>query len=82
MRTSETKTPKSPEQKRPTRPMVLKVKPAGAEKWKVLGYLNVREDLSGGVATLIAADGSRIEKVAIFPNDKKPTAAEPAPVED
>jgi hypothetical protein len=59
--------------------MVLKVKPAGADKWKVLGYLNVREDLSGGMATLINADGSKLEKVAIFPNDKKKDAASESP---
>ena len=35
---------------------VLKVKPDGAEKWKVLGYVSMREDMSGGVATLIQDD--------------------------
>lgn len=51
---------------------VLKVKPDGAEKWKVLGYVSMREDMSGGVATLIQEDGSRLEKVAVFTQDKKP----------
>ena len=55
---------------------VLKVKPDGAEKWKVLGYLSLREDMSGGVATLIQQDGSRLEKIAVFTQDKKPKTAE------
>ncbi len=60
----------------PSKSFVLKVKPDGAEKWKVLGYISLREDLSGGVATLIQEDGSRLEKIAVFTQDKKPKAAE------
>ena len=52
------------------------MKPDGAEKWKVLGYVSMREDMSGGVATLIQDDGSRLEKIAVFTQDKKPKAAE------
>ena len=62
------------EKKVGTKPLVLKVKPAGAEKWKTLGFLNVREDLSGGVATLFFDDGTKLEKVSIFPHEKKPVA--------
>ena len=51
---------------------VLKVKPDGAQKWKVLGYVSMREDLSGGVATLLRDDGTRLDKVAVFTQDKKP----------
>ena len=54
-----------------TRPFVLKVKPEGAEKWTTLGYVNLRLDNSGGVATLIREDGSRIERIAVFPHEKK-----------
>lgn len=57
--------------KSPTKPFVLKVKPEGAEKWKTLGYLNMRTDLSGGVATLFLADGTKLEKVSIFTHEKK-----------
>ena len=42
----------------PSKSFVLKVKPEGAEKWKILGYLSLREDLSGGVATLLREDGT------------------------
>ena len=51
-------------------PLVLKTKkPDG--KWQVHAYLNLKADLSGGVATLVMPDGTKLEKVAIFPNDKK-----------
>lgn len=63
--------PPSSKTKSPTKPFVLKVKPEGAEKWKTLGYLNMRTDQSGGVATLFLADGTKVEKVSIFPHEKK-----------
>lgn len=51
-------------------PLVLKTKkPDG--KWQVHAYLNLRADLSGGVATLVLPDGTKLEKVAIFPNEKR-----------
>ena len=56
----------------PSKSFVLKVKPEGAEKWKILGYVSMREDLSGGVATLLKEDGTRLDKVAVFTQDKKP----------
>lgn len=63
--------PPSSKTKSPTKPFVLRVKPEGAEKWKTLGYLNMRTDQSGGVATLFLADGTKLEKVSIFPHEKK-----------
>ena len=56
----------------PSKSFVLKVKPEGAEKWKILGYISLREDLSGGVATLLREDGTRLDKIAVFTQDKKP----------
>ncbi|MDX2014006.1 MAG: hypothetical protein SFW67_27665 [Myxococcaceae bacterium] len=51
-------------------PLILKTKtPDG--KWKVHGYLNVKPDLTGGVGTLVLPDGTKVDKVNVFPNDKK-----------
>ena len=47
----------------------LKTKVDG--KWKSLGTLFLRDDSSGGVATLFKDDGTRVENVSIFPNDGK-----------
>lgn len=52
-------------------------------KWKPVGTGFMRADPSGGVATLFREDGSKLENVAIFPNDGKhagatATSAQPA----
>lgn len=51
-------------------PFVLKTKAADG-KWKVHAYVSLKADLSGGVATIVLPDGTKLEKVNIFPNDKK-----------
>lgn len=50
-------------------PFVLKVK--DGDKWKVLGYINMKPDFSSGIATLIREDGTKLEKVSVFKNEKK-----------
>lgn len=65
----------APAGKVPMLHFVLKTKAEGAEKWTVHGYLNVREDRSGGVATLIGPRGERAEGIAIFPYEPKEKAA-------
>lgn len=52
-------------------PFVLKTKSADGKKWNVHAYLNIKADLSGGVATIVLPDGTKLEKVTVFPNDKK-----------
>jgi len=42
-----------------------------AEKWKTVGTMFLREDGSGGVATIFKDDGSKLENVSIFLNDGK-----------
>lgn len=59
-------------------PLVLKTKSADGKTWRIHGYLNLRADLSGGVGTLVLPDGTKLEKVAIFPNDKKPKSEKDA----
>lgn len=70
MDTSKTKAPAA-KAKVATKPFILKVKPEGEEKWKVLGFVNMRVDLSGGVATLLRDDGTKQEKVSVFTYEKK-----------
>jgi hypothetical protein len=55
-------------------PLILKTKTADG-KWKVHGYLNVKPDLTGGVGTLVLPDGTKVDKVNVFPNDKKDKAS-------
>jgi len=70
--TSKTKAPAAPSKpKSETKPFVLKVKPEGAQKWTVLGFMNLRIDNSGGVATLFRDDGTKVEKVSVFPYEKR-----------
>lgn len=57
-------------------PFVLKTKSADGKKWNVHAYLNIKADLSGGVATIVLPDGTKLEKVNVFPNDKKKDAGE------
>lgn len=37
-------------------------------------YVSLKADLSGGVATIVLPDGTKLEKVNVFPNDKKKEA--------
>lgn len=72
MDTSKPQLPAAPSKpKSETRPFVLKVKPEGAQKWQVLGFVNLRTDNSGGVATLFREDGTKVEKVSVFPYEKR-----------
>ena len=57
-------------------PFVLKTKSADGKKWNVHAYLNIKADLSGGVATIVLPDGTKLEKVNVFPNDKKKDTSE------
>jgi hypothetical protein len=74
--------PKSKPSAKPTYvPLVLKTKkPDG--KWQVHGYLNLKADLTGGVGTLVLPDGTKLEKVNVFPNDKKDKLEKDAPARD
>ena len=49
----------------------INLKTKEGEKWKTLGTLFIRADLSGGVATLYKDDGTKVEDVAVFVNDGK-----------
>jgi hypothetical protein len=51
-------------------PLVLKTITSDG-KWRIHGYLNVKPDLSGGVGTLKLPDGTKLEKVNVFPNPRK-----------
>jgi len=55
-------------------PFVLKTKSADGKKWNVHAYVSLKADLSGGVATIVLPDGTKLEKVNVFPNDKKKEA--------
>lgn len=58
-------------------PFVLKTKSADGKRWTVHAYVSLKADLSGGVATIVLPDGTKLEKVNVFPNDKKKDAIEP-----
>lgn len=52
-------------------PFVLKTKSADGKKWNVHAWVSLKADLSGGVATIVLPDGTKLEKVNVFPNEKK-----------